>query len=97
MKNFIIMINVSSYIGLINLCLLALVIISFFTKLVLFFTLERDWDSVKFFHFSKIDLKMTSIKKLRVWRKRQNLLTNLFLVLLGLLSLSTLFHTLIKD
>lgn len=76
--------------------LLALVVLSLIVKLVLFYKVEKEWDSVRFLHFSKIDLKMTVSKHMRVWRKRQNAMTTVFLILLLLLVVFSCFHILIS-
>lgn len=69
--------------------LLSLGLISFVAKFGLYYTIEREWDSVRFLHYSKVDLKMTLNKELRLLRKRQNLLTNAVLKFVLLFAIST--------
>jgi hypothetical protein len=73
----------------------SLVIATLAIKSVLFFKFEKNWDSVGFFYFPKQVLRMTNMSKLKVWRQRQNYLSKVFLFLLLLLAVITIFHKLI--
>jgi hypothetical protein len=64
-------------------------------KTIVFFRFEKDRDPVAFFYFPKPAIKMTNIRHLRVWRKRQNSLSKVFLVLLVLLGTMAMFNLLI--
>lgn len=86
--------NISYYISVANFILLSLVFISLLVKIFLYYKVEKEWDPIRFIHFSKIDLKMTVRKDLRIWRKRQNLLTNIFLILILLFGISYFFRML---
>lgn len=77
--------------------LIAVFSIVFFIKMILFFKYEKEWNSITFFHFTKIQLKMTVSKELRKWRKRQNKLTSLILLLALLLGITSAFHLLTTD
>jgi hypothetical protein len=69
----------------------------FFIKMILFFKYEKEWNSLTFFHFTKIQLKMTVSKELRKWRRRQNTLTNVILLLVLILAITSAFNLLIAD
>lgn len=88
--------NVSYYLPQVNFLFLAMVLVSFVFKVVFYYRVEKEWDPIRFLHYSKVDLKMTVSKNLRVWRRRQNLLTNLFLIFILLTILSYLFHSVIS-
>lgn len=69
----------------------------FFVKMVLFFKFEKEWNSITFFHFTRIQLKMTVSRELRKWRRRQNSLTKIILILVILLGITSAFNLLIND
>ena len=75
--------------------LAALTIATLGVKTILFFKFEKAWDSVGFFYFAKPVLKMTCLKELKVWRQRQNYLTKVFLFLLLMLTMITIFKAII--
>jgi hypothetical protein len=87
--------NISNYIALAKLLLMALVFVSLLVKIALYYKVEKNWDPIRFMHFSKIDLKMTVSKDLRVWRKRQNFLSHVFLLFTLLFIVTYFFHRLI--
>jgi len=87
----------NSYISQLNLLLLSIGLFSFVVKVVLYYKVEKEWDSVRFLHYSRVDLKMTVNKDLRNWRKRQNLLTNVFLIFILLFAMSSVFHMIISN
>lgn len=89
--------TISNFITNLNLLLFALGLISFIIKIVLFYKVEKEWDSIRFLHFSKIDLKMTVSKDLRNWRKRQNMLTNIFATFITLYGMSYFFQMIISS
>ena len=64
-------------------------------KTILFFRFEKEWDILVFFYFPELAIKMTNIRHLKVWRKRQNSLSKVFLILLILLGAITMFKSLI--
>lgn len=70
---------------------------TFAVKTVLYFSYEKYWDSLRFFHYSKIDLKMTSIRHLRLWRKRQNKMSTAMGVFLCLFAMVYLFHQIVTQ
>jgi hypothetical protein len=80
----------------VNFLLISLVFVSLVAKVVLYYWVEKEWDPVRFLHYSKSDLKMTVSKDLRNWRKKQNLLTHLFLSFILLAVFTYLFHQLIR-
>lgn len=90
------MLTISQYLIAVKILFLALLSISFLIKLVLFFKMERNWDALRFFHYSRVDLKMTNRRDLRVWRKRQNTLTMVVVVLFLLFCASALLNMLIE-
>ena len=85
-----------AYLSKINLILLAMALASLVIKIVLFYNIEKDLDCIRFLHFSKTDLKMTINKDLRKWRKRQNMMTTVFLISMLLFAMSSLFYILIS-
>ncbi len=89
--------NLSGLTVTITIVLFILLLITLTVKVILFFKHERDWDPIRFFHFSKIDLKMTPIKQLRVRRKQQNLFTRILVILLALLVFTFVFKALISS
>ena len=68
---------------------------TFLVKTVLYFSYEKYWDSLKFFHYSKIDLKMTTFRHLRTWRKRQNKMTTAMGILFMLFAMVYMFHKIV--
>lgn len=88
--------SVGDYIVELEQILLMLFISTFLIKTILYFSYEKYWDSLKFFHYSKIDLKMTTISHLRTWRKRQNKMTTAMGILLFMFSAVYMFHKLIN-
>ena len=76
--------------------LLALLLCTFLVKTVLYFSYEKYWDSLRFFHYSKIDLKMTTIRHLRTWRKRQNKMTAAMGILFMLFAMVYFFHKIVS-
>lgn len=88
--------NISSYLVTFNFLILGLGLLSFFAKVLLYSKVEKEWDFIRFLHFSRIDLKMTVSKELRSWRKRQNLLTNLFLTFILLFGMLSFFQMIIS-
>lgn len=67
--------SIGDYIVDLERLLLLMFIGTLLVKTVLYFSYEKYWDSLKFFHYSRIDLKMTTMRHLRTWRKRQNKMT----------------------
>lgn len=91
------MANLIYYIEIFKISLIALLAFIIIIKVFLFYSKEKGWDSVRFFYFSKIDLKMTTTKTMRLWRKRQNNLSVIILLISGLLAFTWLFHSLVKN
>lgn len=89
--------NIGELIAVSRISLIGVFAIIFFIKMILFFKYEKEWNSITFFHFTKIQLKMTLSKELREWRKRQNGLTTVMLLLILLLAAISAFNLLIKD
>ena len=88
--------NINAYITQLNFLLLGLGLFSLFIKIVLYYKVEKEWDFVRFLHFSEIHLKMTVSKNLRSRRKKQNVLTILFLSFIVLFALSSFFNMMIS-
>jgi len=72
-----------------------LIAVTLAIKTILFFKFEKDWDIIRFFYFPELAIKMTNIRHLKVWRKRQNSLSKVFLILLILVGTITMFNALI--
>lgn len=72
--------------------LTVLILIVFLVKLFLQFRLEKDWDPTRFFHYTRYDLKMTTSRELRAWRKRQNSLTKVALFLILVMAFFLFFN-----
>ena len=87
--------SVGDYIVELEQLLLMLLLSTFLVKTVLYFSYEKYWDSLKFFHYSKIDLKMTTIRHLRTWRKRQNKMTTAMGILFMMFAVVYMFHKMI--
>lgn len=91
------MTNIREVLAVSNMLLISIFSLIFFIKLVLYFKYEKEWDSITFFHFTKIQLKMTVSKELRKMRKRQNTLSTLMLILVLCFAAVASFNLLIKD
>lgn len=89
--------NISEYIVYSEILLVSLVILIFALKTIMFFMFEKYWDSLKFFYYSKVDIKMTNIKVLKAWRKRQNTMTITMAVLLAIFTVLYSFHQVVLD
>jgi|GEM_PF-3839041 len=83
------------YITLARLVLIALVAFIFLIKIILLLIVEKDRNPVTFFYYSTVDLRMTTSKRLKRWRKRQNFLTVCLSVSLIFLLLAFLVHALL--
>jgi cytochrome b561 len=91
------MTNIREVLAVSKMLLISIFSLIFFIKLVLYFKYEKEWDSITFFHFTKIQLKMTVSKELRKMRKRQNTLSTLMLILVLCFAAVASFNLLIKD
>lgn len=89
--------TITNLISTANLFLLSMGIICLLIKIALYYKVEKQWDPIRFLHFSKIDLKMTVSRDLRNWRKRQNVLTVVFLTFAVLYALVSFFHMLVSS
>lgn len=89
--------NLNELLALTKSGLLQVFIVVLLLKIILFFIYEREWNSIAFLHFSKVELKMTASKDLRDRRSRQNILTKIILILLLLLLITSMFHLLVQD
>lgn len=87
--------EISNYIAISEMVLLLLIVLILLVKLVTFYRVERQWNSITFFYFNQIQLKLTTSRELRKWRKSQNKLTYAILVFLIILFGIILFHQLI--
>lgn len=63
--------------------ILTIIFIIFVVKLILHLQTERAFDPVRFFHYTKVDLRLSNSKRLRAMRKNQNTLTQFLLALLA--------------
>ncbi len=88
--------SIGDYIVDLEQLLLMLLLSTFLVKTVLYFSYEKYWDSLKFFHYSKIDLKMTNFRHLRTWRKRQNKMTTAMGILFMMFALVYMFHKMVN-
>lgn len=88
--------SITELVTLIRMLLIALFSFIFVIKIILFYKYEKEWNSITFFHFTTIQLKMTVSKELRKWRKYQNLLTKILLVFILLLAAISAFNLLIE-
>lgn len=89
--------NIREIIVLSRVVLISILTIVFFIKIYLFFKYEKEWNSITFFHFNPIQLKMTVSKDLRKRRRFQNKLTSIMLILILFFGISTAFNLLIKE
>lgn len=87
--------NLHSYIATTNVLLVFSLVFVLAAKILYYFKYEQGWNSLSFFWFTKIELKMTPYKKLRARRKNQNKLTNVMGLLFLLLCFSFFFKALI--
>ncbi|MCW3080141.1 hypothetical protein [Segetibacter sp.] len=91
------MINIRELIPLSQIVLGGIFSLIFLIKIILFFKYEKEWNSITFFHFTKIQLKMTVSKELRRRRKHQNNFSMLMLILLLIFLVTSAFNLLIQD
>lgn len=89
--------SIGDYIVDLQQLLLLMCLSTLLVKTVLYFSYEKYWDSLKFFHYSRIDLKMTTMRHLRTWRKRQNKMTTAMGVLFMLFAAVYMFHKMIVN
>lgn len=89
--------NVRELFAIGRMALITIFALIFLFKIILFYKYEKEWNSITFFHFNKIQLKMTVSKELRKWRKRQNNLTSFMLLIILFLAIAFGFNLLIKE
>jgi len=89
--------NIRELVALGRIVLIVAFAFIFLFKMVLFFKYEKEWNSITFFHFTSIQLKMTVSKGLRKRRKLQNVLTKLMLVVILFLGITFGFSLIIKE
>ncbi|MDQ6812958.1 MAG: hypothetical protein M3040_04380 [Bacteroidota bacterium] len=89
--------NIREMIALGRIGLIGVFSMIFLIKIILFFKYEKEWNSITFFHFTGIQLRMTVSKELRKKRKFQNSLTRLMLVVILFLGVTFGFGLITKD
>jgi len=82
------------YIGFARMILLLIIVMLLLIKLVLFYRNEKEWNSITFFHFNRIQLKLTNSRHLRASRKNQNNMTTVIFVLLIILMFVSFIYSL---
>jgi len=78
-----------------HILLLAILLIAFVLKIVLYIKFEKQWDPIGFFYYPKPLLKMTNSMKLKKSRMLQNKLTYYIIGCVAILIFFIVFKSLI--